>query len=256
MEKLKLIILFFSFLSICSYSLFAQVAEIIEVKGSVFIKQEKASSWEKAEAEILLNKGSFVKTDKSSECILSFDDALENVMTIKENSRVSIESLLPVNVSLPQGKVFALIDNLYKVKDFQVRTPTAVSGVRGTGESVESGKSGSKFKCFKGRIYVKGTGEQGGKKGLRQGWGINTGKGGEFGPLFKLGGSDYSEWRQFLEDVNNRREHRGKGSGLKHKGISGFLKDLKQENKDSYRDDKFRDLRQDKESVQEEVARP
>jgi len=245
----KLIILFFSFLFICSYSLFAQVAEIIEVKGSVFIRQEKDSSWKKAEVEAFLDKGSSVKTDKSSECAISFDDALENVMTIKENSQVSIESLLPVNVSLPQGKVFALIDNLHKVKDFQVRTPTAVSGVRGTGESVESGKDGSKFKCFKGKIYVKGTGGQGGKKGLRQGWGVHSGKGGEFSPLFKLGGLDYSGWHKFLEDVNNQREHRGKEPGLKHKGSSGFLKDLKQDNKDSYRDDKFKDLRKEKESV-------
>ncbi|MBU2102433.1 MAG: FecR domain-containing protein, partial [Candidatus Omnitrophica bacterium] len=59
-------------------------------------------------------------------------------------------------IALAQGKVFALIDDITRVEKFEIRTPNAICGVRGTGESVEYANGSTVARCFLGVVSIQG----------------------------------------------------------------------------------------------------
>ncbi len=81
---MKKILLFFTFfLFMLSVVAFTQAAKIIEVKGDVQVKKEAKSEWEKAKMDIFLDKQAEIKTGGASECTLTFDGELKNILTRK-----------------------------------------------------------------------------------------------------------------------------------------------------------------------------
>jgi hypothetical protein len=80
-----------------------------------------------------LDKNTQLKTDRLSECSITFDAELKNILTIKENSQFRLESTKPAQAFLAQGRVFALIENVTQIEKFELRTPIAIAGVRGRG---------------------------------------------------------------------------------------------------------------------------
>ncbi len=243
MRKIFLCLIFFMF--IATGSLYAQVAKIIDVTGRVEFRKTPQSRYVKAKPDTYLNNRSGIKTNKNSECVISFDEKLENVLTIKENSEITIENLKPGKVFMPKGRVFSLIENLPQLGKFEVRTPTAIAGVRGTGDSVEANGNFTTVKCFEGRIGVWGFDSKGNptkERGLGQGSGLEVGFGGSFGKQFNLGSKDYKDWnafKKYIKDLKNKR------SGGGSRGPGSSFDDLKDEQKDDMKDDFFEDFRKD-----------
>ena len=234
-----------------SSSVFAQVAKIVAVSGDVLVKKDKAFTWEKAKLEMLLEKEAEIKTGKFSECTIAFDEELNNMLTIKENSRIRLQELKPVEVFLPKGRVFSLIDDLASLHEFKVRTPTAVAGVRGTGDSVDSRTDGTTVKCYKGSVDVEGldsNGRQKNKTSISGGSGIDVGLDGSLGNPFGLSGRDWDEWDDFLDGVKDTRKDREPEEAL-GSGGSDVLDDFQDERRDDFRDDIFEDLRRDQEDM-------
>lgn len=251
---MKKILVFSVMLSVilCAPALFAQSAKIIDLKGAVTVKQERDSDWEKAKINTLLYREAEVKTEKKSECTLAFDDEIENILTIKENSHIKLESILPGNIYLPEGRVFSLIDNISKIQNFEIKTPTAIAGVRGTGWLSSFLNNNSSFSCFEDNVNIEGTDSQGkktGKKNLPAGFGLNVGPGGNIGDLFNLGAKDLKEWQDFKENMQNLKKFFAKGAGS-WPGGSGWqnpLGDLKDEHRDLLQDDALEKQRRDDE---------
>jgi hypothetical protein len=213
---------------------FAQVAKIIDIKGDVTIKKDAKSNWQKAKLDILLNKDSQVKTGTKSECTIAFDEELMNVLTIKEKTTVTLESIMPGRVYLPAGRVFALIDNLAKAEEFQVRTPTAIAGARGTGWSTSSGSSGSSVSSFDDTVYVQGLDPNGNvtsEEDLSDGYGLDIGSDGNLGDIFELTDNDLRDW----EDT----------------GETGSFDDLREEQESSFADEGFEGRREEEEKIEE-----
>ncbi|MCK9573404.1 MAG: FecR family protein [Candidatus Omnitrophica bacterium] len=242
----KFLFLFVLFCFSLFMSAFAQMAKIIEVKGDVQVKKAAKSAWEKARIDTFLDKQSEIKTGASSECSLSFDEELKNILTIKENSEVKIENLKPAGISLPQGRVFSLIDDIAKVEKFEIRTPTAIAGVRGTGESVEFSSNCANVKCFENNVYVQGLGSQGnstGQQGVSGGFGVQVCEGGTFGKQFTLSGEDLSQWEEFLGNVDGLRDNSFTGDGE-----NDALNNALDERRFDYGNDKLEDRRRDEEN--------
>jgi hypothetical protein len=230
-------------------SLFAQSVKIIDLKGCVTVKQNAQLDWKKAKIDMTLYKDAEVKTEKKSECTIAFDDEISNALTLKEDSHIKLESILPANVYLPQGRVFSLIDDIAKIEDFEIRTPTAIAGVRGTGLSAVAKKDGcSTFSSFENSVNVQGSDQQGNKtnqKNLPSGFGINVCEGGMLGEFFKLGAGDLREWDGFKGNLEDLRGNSGKDDDLDPLG------DLKDENQGPRRNGMFEDLRRDEENRRE-----
>jgi hypothetical protein len=180
--------------------LFAQTAKVIDLKGEVLVKQDVMTAWQRAKVNMLLGREAEVETKKNALCTLAFDEEQKNILTIKENSRIKIENVSPGNVFLPEGRVFSLIKNLSKGQTFQIRTPTAIAGARGTGWITGFTAGSASALCFEDTVFMQGLDNSGnpiGEQDLNRGSGLNVGPGGVFGGIFTLRDSDYREWNDF-----------------------------------------------------------
>ncbi|MDD5583504.1 MAG: FecR family protein [Candidatus Omnitrophica bacterium] len=224
-----------------SFSAFAQTAKIIDVKGDVSVKKGPAASWEKAATNTFLEALAEIKTGKDSKCTLIFDDQMKNILTVRENSQITLTEIKPVNISLPQGRVFALIDDIKKVEKFEIRTPTAVAGVRGTGESVEFNNGVSIIQCLQSVVNVQGLDSSGLLQkalDLLAGLGVTVDADGNLSASFQLSAEDLKAWQDFMDYIEDLR---GSEDG------NGSTDDLRQDQQQDYKDNLFEGARRDEE---------
>lgn len=192
----------FSFLPLL---VFAQTAVILDLKGDVLVKEGASSKWGAAEKGMLLKDGDALKTGAQAECTLAFDEKKKNIISLKGDSQIKIDSVSPGNIYLPEGRVFSIIKNLQKGEKFEIRTPTAIAGARGTGWFSDA-HGESNFACFQDTIYVQGLDNQGnstGEEDVDSGFGIDVEEDGSFGETFALGDADYREWNDFSNQAEN-----------------------------------------------------
>jgi len=216
MGKIRLLFVLFQ-IFLFPVILFAQSAKIIDIKGSVEVKKQVYEPWQKASVNMLLDKGAEVRTKKDSSCTLTFDKELRNTLYIKENSNIKIGSIIPGNVLLPEGRVFALIRNIKGEEKFQIRTPTAVSGARGTGWLTDYDGSKTYVVCFEDKVYVQGLDREGNitaEQQLQDGFGMEIAEGGMLGDVFVPQSKDYNEWNEFKGNIEVQRGET-EGAGIK-----------------------------------------
>ncbi|MCP3772045.1 FecR domain-containing protein [Paenibacillus sp. MZ04-78.2] len=116
----------------------ARSAAVVEVTGEVAYKKSGGSRSYAAYRDLNLNQGDSIVTGPSSSVVLRVVDH-EDEITIGANSEVYISELMEKNggkktkVKSWAGSLWAKIKSLVGAKDeFEVETPTAVMGVRGT----------------------------------------------------------------------------------------------------------------------------
>lgn len=230
-------------------TVFAQVAKIVDFGGKVMVKLDASGGWNKARLNMILNKDAEVETRENAYCTLAFDEEQKNIVTLKQNSRIKIDSIKPGVLYLPQGRVFSLIKNLAKNEKFQVRTPTAIAGARGTGWVTQYDGTCSSEKCFDDVIFIQGLDAQGNTSAetdLLRGNGMDVCGGGKLGPRYPLSDDDHKEWNDFqgyCDDLG------GRGDG--GDGEEGALQDTRDEQRDDLRDKYAEERHQDQEEGQD-----
>jgi len=257
MKKIILALIFVSLLMFPVF-VFAQSAKIVDIKGDVLVKKGPAVGWEKAKMSMLLNRDAEVKTKENSQCTLAFDDELNRIMTVKENSSIKIASLNPDNIYLPQGRVFSLIKDLKKGEKFQVRTPTAVAGARATGWGTGFNDGNSSVSCFEDTVYVEGLDANGnvtGELDIDSGFGIDVGLDGNLGSVHELSDDARGEWGDFTNDVGAIIENSGDNQGsASDTGERGALQDLKNEGRETVREEVAQERREENQETREEAV--
>ncbi len=159
MKKIFLMMLFC--VAVLSSNAFAQEARMIKLKGSVFVKAAGAVDFVPAQQGMAIGQDAQVRTSANSSCTLSFDAKHKSLLTVDPNTTIAVEGVAPGRVFLPQGRVFALIKNIKTAGKFEVRTPAAISGARGTGWSMEHLDGRSVAKCFDDIIYFANVDDKG-----------------------------------------------------------------------------------------------
>ena len=198
--KTRLFLFVFLAVVLLPLCLFAESAKIIDLSGQILVKKEVSGEWGKAGLNMLLNKGAELETKQDAYCTLAFDRERKNIVTIKQNSMVKIESVEPGNVSLREGRVFALIKNLANNEKFEIKTPTAVAGARGTGWTVQYHNLTTTIACFNDKIYLQllnQAGEAIKEVVIDHGTGALVDPKGILSQLSSLTGEDYQEWEDF-----------------------------------------------------------
>ncbi|MEW5758359.1 MAG: FecR family protein [Candidatus Omnitrophota bacterium] len=162
MKKTAIVLTIFFLFSI-AMPLFAAIdsAKLIYVKGDVIIQTKDTGDSRKGKVGDSIHAGDILKTNKKSTVEIAFDEKIGNIVKIDEYSIFSIQSFNPVKVSIVKGRVFSIIDNLDKGSTFEVRTPQAVAGARGTGWSmaIEGGKTD--IEGYEHTIYAAGLAKDG-----------------------------------------------------------------------------------------------
>ncbi len=107
------------------------LAEVMTVKGSATVTNEEVSQKPLTEGD-LLKPGDLVEVSAESYVDLAYDKHWKNLTRFGPNSRVLIQALFPTDLSMEEGDIFAKLDALSERATFEIRTPVAVVGVRGT----------------------------------------------------------------------------------------------------------------------------
>lgn len=159
----------FVFIAFCIFlsveSGYAGQAEckIAKFSGTVEVLPPGKDTWHKAKAGETLAEGAQVKTGAKSEAYLSFGGGHSvkvSPMSLMKVSFKSSDSKPGNNLQVSRGKIHAKVSKLDSKDSFNVKTPTAVAGVRGTKFSVEvtpgngSGPAATLTK-IKGKVEVK-----------------------------------------------------------------------------------------------------
>ncbi|WP_274363585.1 FecR family protein [Paenibacillus thermotolerans] len=115
----------------------SRIAQIVSLSGEVFVKKSGGSKEFKAYKSMALNQGDYLRTGKSSSVTLKVIDH-EDELTIGANASLYLSKLKDAdggkktNVSMQSGSAYVKAGKLKDKDTFQIETPTAVMGVRGT----------------------------------------------------------------------------------------------------------------------------
>ena len=198
-------------------------ARVLFLKGDARVKSPAGSSWEGLKSGYELMEGYQLKTGPDSWVELGLGEGSKNVVRVKENTLVNFSRLGPVELVLLKGEVRTLIERLDEGSKFEIKTPTAVCGARGTGwDTAVSGKEVA-VDVYEHKIYFDTLSKEG---EVAQRTIIGTGKEGSV--------SDYSQspeirdvapekmedWEAWRDDLDKRMEAGQVGDSMSGKDDS------------------------------------
>ncbi|HPP12709.1 MAG TPA: FecR domain-containing protein [bacterium] len=114
------------------------VITLASKKGTVLVWEAAGQRWVELPVKSQLSVGAYVKVEKDSEAIISFGK--KAVVTLSENTLIQISTCLfqqgnlkQVRLKSPQGRIWSVVEKLASPEaKFEIETPNAVAGVRGT----------------------------------------------------------------------------------------------------------------------------
>lgn len=106
-------------------------ARIFDFKGEVRVLKHDGEDWMPAKKEMILEAGDQILTGKKSFLDLVYDAQFLNIARIEPNTKAEFRSIEPTDLHLEDGTIFNALDGLAG-QNYQISSPTAVAGVRGT----------------------------------------------------------------------------------------------------------------------------
>ncbi|MDD5504359.1 MAG: FecR family protein [Candidatus Omnitrophica bacterium] len=235
------------FFCACSSAFSESDISVIYVKGVVNIQKADDAKWQIATRGMALDEKDRIKTLDGSEVSIALDTSNKNIVTLSQNSEISIADAKKKHLSLYNGRIFALIEGVESASSFQVRTPTAVAGVSGSGMSVESDGNNTTVGCFEDMAYVQGINEDGTLMAeiviIDNGFKRVIGRFEMPGDLIMLSDFDREGWSQFRQNLKeylswlgDKREQGLQGAADAMDAIQGMqerLNDIRDDNKEN-----------------------
>ncbi|MBN2120312.1 MAG: FecR domain-containing protein [Candidatus Omnitrophica bacterium] len=135
-----------------------KAAEIVYTKGNVELQYSKEGVWKRAKTGMPLDIGDSVRTARNSKADIAVDDGKRNLIRLEEKTLLLLDSTSPGQINrldLSHGKIYADIATVQSGLTFEVSTPSAVAGVRGTGWSVDSQENQDEVACYEDSVFVK-----------------------------------------------------------------------------------------------------
>ena len=130
--------------------------EVTEVSGKSIMLLEGEEEWQHLQGDTFLLPGDKVKTEADSSAEFAFDEDGENAVRLEALTEVEVILEKDEKISLITGEVFSIIDNLPEGSAFEIRTPTAVCGARGTDWVTKFDGSETQVESVTGDTYVTG----------------------------------------------------------------------------------------------------
>jgi len=235
-------------------------ASIMMVKGKPKIMKKGSSTWDTCRKNGTIDNGDRIKTLQNEVVEISFSDDNKRIVKIGENSDAYIRKTeSPYSIELVNGEAMALLEKLPEGSTFEIRTPTGISGARGTGWGVTANELKAIFKSFENVIYVKGIDAAGneipGELEVREGWQSIVDKFQKPGALERLESGDREQWNEWKNDVMDRLDN------LKERGfeqaaqMQNKIQQLENKKASDFRDARDSNTIADRESVPREDVR-
>lgn len=203
----------FCIVLISGFSVEAKAAprvKIVRVEGDVQALKLGSGTWDKAVKGAYLNTGDSVKTKEKSFCDIAFDSTKDNIVNVRPLTHVVIKLEGDERIRLLDGEVFALVRGLSEGSSFEIRTPTAVCGARGTGFGAAKEGNSTVASAYEDDIYTLGLK----KDGAPMTGELDVGEGYESiirqfqapGVSRKIKKEKYKKWDKWREGVRGRSQ--------------------------------------------------
>jgi len=179
---------------------------VIDVKGSPRLMKANSVWLGDCETGAAIDDGDRIFTGEGDAVDLRFGSEEMNILRIEKDSDVAIAKKTdPVSVLLASGRLMAKIKKLPKGSSFEVRTPVAICGARGTGWFVETDSNKSAFGVFENSIYVKGIDRSGNiiedELSLTEGQKTLIDRFDKPGAIEKLSEADLNKWNDLIKEL-------------------------------------------------------
>jgi hypothetical protein len=135
--------------------------EVVSFSGTVEVRRDGSFDYQAAEEGMLLVSGDTIKTGAGASAILGFDEEDRNIVRVEENTTSVIVLKGDEKIELLQGEVFSIIQSLPTGTSFEVRTPTAVAGARGTEWATRYDGQETQVEAYEDMPFVKMIDEKG-----------------------------------------------------------------------------------------------
>lgn len=211
MKYLRLAIIF-TCLLICATGIISAKSKtsvkVFYATGHAEYLSSGKSNWKPLKTGDRLYSGDSIKTGESAWLDIAFDESNKNIVSVRPQSHVVIKLEKHEKIELIDGEVFALVQNLPRGSSFEIRTPTAVCGARGTGWGASSNSGGTTVSAYQADSYVKGLAKDGTPKpdetALMEGYKSVVQLFGSPSGLKKISEQEYSKWEKWLDDLMQR----------------------------------------------------
>lgn len=182
--------------------------QLVQIEGNVQVKVGANADWAAAQLNQPLPESAIVRTGADGKAVIKGQDAAG--VTLQANASVQVGGLsvsgttTKAGCTAISGKSLFLINKL-KSQDssFQVETPTAVVGVRGTAFGVEVDEVGarSRVAVFTGEVSVSGKGDQPGMVIVKEKMGTNIVKNQPPSNPEALSEAEQAEWERVKTEL-------------------------------------------------------
>ena len=198
--------------------------KVIYAEGRAEFLASGATNWKDVTEGLVLRSGDSVKTYNNSTVELAFDRGKRNIVNIKSNTHVVIKLHKSERIELVNGEVFALVKSLPGRSRFEIRTPTAVTGARGTGWGANANKSRTIVKAYEKDSYAKGLDKDGNvlkdNMTVKEGNETTVKRFEKPSKLKKISKGDYKKWRRWKKNLAKRLSGRKKAQKRLIKNIN------------------------------------
>lgn len=158
MKKYCILIGFLALLFVGNAFIPIQAAEISYTEGAVQVQFAAENVWKRAKIGTRIDIGDSIRTARRSKADIVLDDEKKNFIRIEENTLLIFNSTQSGGMNrfdLSHGKIYANVEEVKAGLTFEVNTPSAVAGVRGTWWSVESDEKKDEVSVFEDSVFVK-----------------------------------------------------------------------------------------------------
>jgi hypothetical protein len=191
----------------------AAAATIVSVSGDVKVRVQAAASWQAAQKGQAVEKEAEIQCGPDGRCTVALDETLTNTVAVKENTTVAVEGLGPGRIYLKEGRVFSIIPKAVSGQEsFQVRTPTSVSGARGTAWLTDFRTGRTEVSVFEDSVSVSGIDQAGNVTGfldVATGHGVSVAADGLLGEVFVVSAEQINEWYGQKQELQALRQAAG-----------------------------------------------
>jgi hypothetical protein len=198
-------------------------AVVMRYKGNVKIYPQNVDDWNYPEVGMKLKNGTKIETDKTAsyiEILFNYeaDGSKKNVVRIEDGSSVELVKISSddTRINLDKGELNCLLQKTKKGLKFEIKTPVAICGARGTGWKVTHNPRTTGY-CFENRIYMQpldGNGNPtGDKSNINEGHKKTMGGGGFIGATKRVGSWQKRRWNKWMKDLGEYYGKKLGGSG-------------------------------------------
>jgi hypothetical protein len=156
----------------------------------------------------VLEKGDRIKTAGNSRCDIVMDEKGQQKIGIFDNSEVIVLLGKTEKFELVNANVLFSLEGLPKGTTFEVKTPTAVCGVRGTGFKIFADTTSTQINAYFNSVYGKNF--QGVVKDIPPGYFRTINKNGNISKLLKIPNMSTKRFRAWKKSSGEKKEKKDK----------------------------------------------